>query len=237
MDDDLELLDDRFDDCFDDIVFEPNEWDMAMAIGIGVDLETDRDALDELADAMLVWLHGPELERLTDAAVERLWSEELQQLIHDGLVRLGEKDDWRTGVAAALAAFEREPRRAEVTREVVRHLAMQLGQEDTPIFFCLDCLNEAVSAAPRGARRGLAVRVAIVAARNAGGRDGTREQRRAVRGRLGRLGELARTSMPSLAAELRTLAAEPLPDRPEDDEVWSVAYAALHAKEVRPELN
>jgi hypothetical protein len=234
MDDEPRLLDDDF---LDDFVFEPSAWDMAMAIGVGVDPETDRDALDELADAMLVWQHGVELERLTDAAVERLWNDDLHRSIRDGLVRLGEKDDWRAGVDAALAAFEREPRAAEITREVVRYLALQLGQEDTPVFFCLDCLDDAVSAAPRGARRRIAARVAIVAARNAGGREGTHEQRRAVRDRLGRLGELGRTSMPSLAAELRALAAEPLPRRPEDDDVWSVAYAALHAEEVRPELN
>jgi len=237
MADDLELLDDCFDDRFDDFVFEPSAWDLAMAIGIGVDPETDRDVLDELADAMLVWLHGPELERLTDAAVDSLWNDELEHLIRAGLERVGENDEWQEAVAAALAAFERQPRTAEITREVVRYLALQLGQQDTPIFFCLDCLDEAVAAAPRRARRGIALRVGIVAARSAEGRDGTREQRRAVRSRLGRLGELGRTSMPSLAAELRSLAAEPLPDRPEDDEVWSVAYAALHAREVRPELN
>jgi hypothetical protein len=35
--------------------WDPTAWDLASAIGIGVDLEKHRAALDELADAMLVW--------------------------------------------------------------------------------------------------------------------------------------------------------------------------------------
>ena len=134
-DSDLDLL-------LDEFTFEPNAWDLAMGIGIGVDLETDRPALDELADAMLVWAKGAEFERLTDDAIERIWDDELAGMVRDGLVRLSAKKDWERAVVAALAEFDRDPRRSEVSREVVRHLAMQLGQTDHPPFFCLCCVED-----------------------------------------------------------------------------------------------
>ena len=80
---DLDLLD----DSFDDFVFEPNGWDMATDMSIRVDPETDREPLPELADAMLVWADEPVLERLTDEAIGRIWDDELQGMIHDGLQR------------------------------------------------------------------------------------------------------------------------------------------------------
>ena len=222
----------------DDFVFEPNGWDMANDIGILVDPETDREALDELADAMLVWADEPVLERLTAEALDRIWSAELQAMVREGLLRLGERAEWAVGVAAALAEFDCNPVGAEVSREVVRHLAMQLGQEDTPFFFCLDCLDDAISEASLEARRALAVRAAVVAVRNAGGRlDGSPAQRAAVRARLGRLGELGCDSLRALAAELRVIAAEPLPALPEDDDVWAVVYERLVADRVRADLN
>jgi hypothetical protein len=80
------------DRLLDDFVFEPNCWDLASAIGIGVDPERDPQALDELADAMRVWCEGPELERLTDEAVERVWDDELAGMVREGIVRLGTKE-------------------------------------------------------------------------------------------------------------------------------------------------
>ena len=230
---DLDLLD----DSFDDFVFEPNGWDMATDMWIRVDPETDREPLEELADAMLVWADEPVLERLTDEAIGRIWDDELQGMIHDGLQRLIVRDEWQAGVADALAEFDRDPRGAEVSREVVRHLAMQLGQNDLPLFFCLDCLDDAIAEAPGAEHRSLALRAAVVAARNVGGLDGSAAQRRVVRERLGRLGEFGRDSLRSLAAELRSIAAEPLPEFAEDDDVWEVVYARLIVEAVRPELN
>jgi hypothetical protein len=68
-------------------------------------------------------------------------------------------------------------------------------------------------------------------------RLGTVERRAAVRARLGRLGELGRNSMPTLASELRALAAEPLPARAEDDDVWEEVCTLLLADLARPDLN
>jgi hypothetical protein len=250
MDDaDLDLL-------LDDYVFEPNGWDFAVSIGIGIDPETDPPALDELADAMLVWAEGERLERLTDEAVERLWDAELEGRVREGIVQLTGCEGWEKGAAEALAEFDRDPPRSEVAREVVRHLAMQLGSAEHPLFFCVCCVEEALVRAEPAERRAHAVRVAIVATRNAGVppaelhaaladaarcppavRLGTVERRAAIRARLGRLGELATESMPELAVELKALAAERLPDRPEDDDVWQEACVHLLAEVGRPDLN
>jgi hypothetical protein len=240
----------------DDFAFEPNAWDFAISVGIGVDPETDRPALDELADAMLVWAQGPELERLTDEAVERVWDAELEGMVRDGIVRLSSQDGWEEGAASVLAEFDRDPPRSEVGREVVRHLAMQLGHADHPVFFCLCCIEEALVRAEPAERRAQAVRVAIVARRDAGvpaaevhealanaarcppaERLGSVARRAAVRTRLGRLGKLATESMPDLAVELKALAVEPLPERAEDDDVWQEACVHLLAEVGRPELN
>ena len=241
----------------DDFLFEPTAWDLASVIGLEPDADTDRLALDELADAMLMWADGPETDQLTDRAVEGLLSDELESLIRQGLERaaaLG--DDWATAAATALGELERSPSGAPVTRAVVQHLAMQLGGADHPVFFCLDCLDQAMSAAPPAERRALAVQVAILATRNAAVpeaelraalataalhppavRLATVARREAVRARLGRLGAFGRTSMPVLAAELTKIAAEPLPERAEEDDVWQEACAYLLREEVRPELN
>jgi hypothetical protein len=249
MDDtDLELL-------LDDDVFEPDAWDFAVSVGIGIDPETDPPALDELADAMLVWAKGPEFERLTDEAVERIWDAELEGMVRDGLVGLSGQGGWEEGAGKALAEFDRDPPRSEVAREVVRYLAMQLGGAEHP-FFCLCCIEETLGRVEPADRRAHAVRVAIVATRNAGvpageieealadaarcppaERLGTVERRAAIRTRLGRLGALATESMPDLAVELKALAAEPLPGRAEDDDVWEEACVHLLAEVGRPDLN
>src|SRR3954454_24838551 len=204
--DDLELLDDSVDD---DFVFEPNGWDLAVEIGLRLELEPDREALDELADAVLVWADEPVIERLTVAAFPRVWNEELEAAVREGLERLAARDEWRGAVAVALAQLDRDPPSAEVAREGVRHLAMQVGQVGTPFFFCLDCIDEVVKHAPPGDRRSVAIEAAVATVRNATGVEGTEAQRAAVRAQLGRLGELGRDSVRSLAAELRLIATEP----------------------------
>jgi hypothetical protein len=248
-DSDLDLL-------LDEFTFEPNAWDLAMGIGIGVDLETDRPALDELADAMLVWAKGARFERLTDDAIERIWDDELGGMVREGLVRLSAKGDWERAAGAALVEFDRDPRRSDVSREVVRHLAMQLGQTDHPPFFCLCCVEDGLSAAESESKREHALRVAIVAARSAKvpeselraalvgairrppvERLASVARRRAVRERLRRIGDLATESMPALAAELKAIAAEPLPERAVDDDVWQEACVHLLEEVGHPELN
>jgi hypothetical protein len=250
MDDtDLELLLD------DDYVFEPNAWDFAVSLGIRLDPETDPPALDGLVDAMLVWADGPELERLTDEALERIWDAELEGMVREGIVQLSGEDGWEQNAVAVLAEFDRDPPCSEVAREVVRYLAMQVGGADHP-FFCLCCIEEALGRAEPAERRAHAVRVATLASRNAGVpvveieealadaarcppavRLGTVERRAAIRTRLGRLGALATESMPDLAVALKALASERLPDRPEDDDVWQEACVHLLAAVGRPDLN
>jgi hypothetical protein len=236
--------------------WDPTAWDLASAIRLGVDLDKDRAALDELADAMLVWA-DTQADRLTPAAVARLWDDELEAEIRSGLERVAELgDDWARSAAAALAEFQRDPRAAAITQAVVQELAQEISSRDHPWFFCTGCLEEGLSHAPTESRRALARQVAIVARRNvdvpeaevaaalAGAvteppveRLGTRERRAAVRARLGRIGSLAAESMPILAAELRLIGDEQLSARAADDDVWAVVCEALLADAARPELN
>jgi hypothetical protein len=236
--------------------WDPTPWDLASAIRIGVDLEKDRAALDELADAMLVWA-DTQADRLTPAAVARLLDDELEAEIRSGLERVAELgDDWARSAAAALAEFQRDPRAAAITQAVVQELAQEISSRDHPWFFCTGCLEEGLSHAPAESRREMARQAAIVARRNADvpeaelaaalgravieppiDRLGTRERRAAVRARLGRIGSLAEQSMPVLAAELRLIGDEPLSPRAADDDVWAVVCEALLADVARPELN
>ncbi|MFL5928542.1 MAG: hypothetical protein ACJ77E_16545 [Gaiellaceae bacterium] len=254
--DDSDLLLGEFDDIDDELeefVFEPDAWDFAIEIGMTLDLEPDAAVLEDLSDAMLVWATGPELERLTDGAVEGIWDHELEALVREGIERVGTRDGWEAAAAAALVEFDRDPRASEVGREIVRYLASQVGGGGYGFVLCLDCLSCGIAAAPRPSRRGLAVRAAIVAARAAAVPDvelraavaeaafrapaarlATIARRKAVRDRLGYLGRLGARSMPALATELKAIAGEPLPDRAEDDDVWQVACTYLVEREARP---
>jgi hypothetical protein len=238
----------------DELTLEPTIWDLAVAIGLEPD-ESERPALEELGDAMLVHAAEDVLDVLTPPAVDGLWSSELEQSIRDGLGELVARDDeWTRPARQALASFQRDGPRAEITAEVVRRLAWHLSAGDLPPFHCLGCLEEAVAAAPRGRRRELALQVALIGLRDAafaaeevvealGRRDpsalATDERRRAVRRRLARLAHFAGGggSLPALAAELASLAEEPLPPNPKEDDVWqTIAITALNAA-AQPELN
>ncbi len=241
----------------DDFCFPPTAWDLAMAIGLQAE-EDDRTALGALTDAMLVWAEGPEVERLTDDAVERIWTVDLATGIRDGLLRVAahEEEDWRAAGRQALAEFDRSPQKSEVARAVVQQLAMQLSQNGHPPLFCACCIDEAVAAAPRAARRSLALQMATVArpdadisdaelrltvaeavSRPAVERLGTAERRAAVRARLGRIGRLGGRSIPALAAELQAIEREPLPNRPEEDDVWRAVCEELLVDAAEPEYN
>ena len=241
----------------DDVPFEPTAWDLAMSIRLGVEPESGRAALDELADAMLVCADDDESERLTDVAVERLWSDELGEDIRAGLARVAVRGpEWRRAVDDALTALANAPRAAPVTRAVVQDLAAQLSATDHPPFFCTCCIDEALQHVPADLRREFARGVAIVAVRNvnfsdeelrvaarlvpaddAVGRLATPDRRRAVRERLARIGRFARTSMPDLACELEAIGREPPPQRPEEDDVWRELCEFVLDRVRRPELN
>lgn len=233
-------------------------WGLAVSIGLGPDPEQDRPALDELADAMLVWTVEAELEPVTTAAVERIWDDELALEIRRGLEQLTSGRYGAEPAKEALAELDRAGPASAVARAVVQFVAQQLSHEDTPITFCMCDVDEAVRALPEGERRASAVQAAIVARRDAAVREqeateaarahpldraaavralATDERRAAVRLRLGRLSRLARTSMPELAAELSTLAGEAPPADPAEDDVWLEVARALLDSRTRPELN
>ncbi len=245
---DLEELDDDL----DEFVFAPEPWDVATELGLQP-AEWECEPLAELADAVLAWARGPEVDELIASAVEALWSTSLEAEIRDGLQRVARLgDEWRPAAAALAAEFERDPRAATITKEVVRAFAMEAGARSTPFLFCLCCIDDAVTAVDAGdadERRARACRAALAAVSDVGvslteieeaiaarapERIATDERRRAVRRRLGRLGHLGRRSMPALAAELRRLADEPLPPDPADDDVWEVVSDWLLASIARP---
>lgn len=247
----------EFDDLsFETTEFEPTEWDLAMSIGLRVDVESDREALDELADAMLVWAADSTLDPLTDEAMIRLWDDELEADIRTGLNRVGAIDaEWSAAASRAITDLDATRGRSQIAREVVRHLAMQLGNADQPLFACLCCIDDVLDTLEPGARRERARRAAILARRNAavpadelraaagqaGATDpvlllGTRERREAVRRRLARLGRLGSTSMPALSAELTEIGAEALPE-PAEDDVWRELCSWMLVDAARPDLN
>lgn len=212
----------------DDFVFIPSCWDMAVELGIHADPETDREPLAELVDAVLVSLEGAEVDRLLPTALAALWSDELEAMIRDGLEELATREGWEGVVTRELAEFDHDPVAAEVSREVVCHLAMELAQDDLPHpLFCLHCLEEEVAAAPPEHRERVALRSAVICARWT---DETLASREAARRRLGRIGAHARDDLPALGTELCRIAAEPAPLRVEDDDIWRAIRSTLLAE-------
>jgi hypothetical protein len=240
----------------DDLVFEPSCWDLAMTIELRADPMEHREVLDELADAMLVGAEGPEAERLVALAARSLWDEELARSIRDGLMRVRELGpEWLDPAEVALEELDLLGCRSEIAGEVTAHLALQLSQLDHPWTLCVHCIDEALARIPPGERRPCARQVAVVARRNVAVSDeearaalvagasqrpevrlATDERRRAIRERLVRVGRLGRGSLPHLSEELEAIGAEPVPERPEDDDVWQEVVACLLADVARPML-
>jgi hypothetical protein len=247
--DEEQLLEDE------DYAFEPTAFDLAMAIGIAADPEADRAALEELADALFVWAEDGVVEPLTTTAIERVWCADLASAIRDGLQRLVEKgDEWEVAASAALQALGVEGDRAEIARAVVQQLAIDLSHQEHPPFPCVCCIDESMTTADESSRRGIALEAVVFARRDAGLSDvdvrdalrqgepqiaglGTIERRRRVRERLGRLGRLGRDSIPQLSAELRAIAAEPVPEDAEADEIWKEVCTSLLVQRARPQWN
>jgi hypothetical protein len=233
-------------------------WGLAVAIGLMPDEEQDRPALDELADAMLVWADEEALDAVTTKAVEQVWGDELAGEIRAPLDLLTADDYWAADARRALEELDRVGPASAIARAVVQFVAQQLGNLDQGFSFCLCCLDELVQRLPASGRRAATVQAAVVAVRDVAVpedevRDALRqhpvdrgavvrvlatdERRRAARRRLGQLGRLAARSMPVLAVELAALAEEEPPKDAGDDPVWLTICKALLDEEVRPELN
>lgn len=233
-------------------------WGLAVTIGLMPDPEQDRPALDELADAMLVWAGEEVLDPITTEAVERIWDDELRCQIRDALEPLTRDGSSRVHARVALRELDELGPASGVARAVVQFVAQQLSHGDHPLTFCMCCLDETVAARPKDERRASAVGAAIVARRDAAVPEpevrraarrhpldrreavralATDERRAAVRLRLGRLARLARRSMPELAEELEAIAAETPPGDPAADDVWVVVAAALLDDWTKAELN
>ena len=233
-------------------------WGLAVAIGLMPDPEQDRPALDELSDAMLVWADEDELDAITTAAVARIWDDELRLEIRGPLQKLAAGGTWGREARRALAELDRTGPASSIARAVVQFVAQQLSAEHHGAPFCICCVGELVQRLPEQERRRAAVQASTVARADAAvsGDEvleavrrhradraaavralASDERRLAVRARLGRVGRLARASMPELAAELEALAREPLPPDPAGDPVWREVAEALLDEVAKPELN
>src|SRR4051794_38231233 len=105
-------------------------WGLAMQIELEIELAELRPAFDELADAVLVWLDGRELEQLTVRALDALWTPAVAAAIERRLLQLVHGvDDDETGLEAAraLGDLHARGRASEIAIAVAQHVAMQLG--------------------------------------------------------------------------------------------------------------
>ena len=82
-------------------------WGVAFAIGLMPDPSTDRLALDELADAMLVWAEEDVLDPITTEAIGRIWNDELRVRIRDGLEPLARDASFGRDARVALRELDR----------------------------------------------------------------------------------------------------------------------------------
>jgi len=235
-------------------------WPMAMSLPLDLDLDDFRPAFDELADAMLVWLDDPALERATDQALDAVWDDGLASEVRRALVELTATDTWcRREARLALEDFDRHGRRSEMARAAAQVMGMQLSHDDIPPLFCLCCVDEAIGAAPDAdERRMLAASVAIVARRDVRLREeellaalrqnaaqprrvavslATPARRSAMRARLERIGRLSSESLSELSRELQTMLASDPPDDPAEDQLWLRLCEAALADVAAPELN
>lgn len=212
----------------DDFVFIPSAWDVAVELRIRAVPETDREPLAELIDALLVSFEGRQIDRIATEAVTALWSDDLQRMIREGLEELANRDGWEDTVTCALAELDRHPTNAEVSREVICHMAMHLGHDDLPHpLFCLHCLEEEIAAAPPEHRARIALRTAAICASATNETPGSREE---ARRRLGRIGGYARGVLPALSVELCAIGAVPTPTLARDDDVWCAIRSTLLAE-------
>jgi hypothetical protein len=232
-------------------------WWLAMELDLDVDLGELRPAFDELADAMLVWVDDPELERITVPALEAIWTSALQSSIEAGLVELGEHSgSWRKEATRALADLRRRGRASEIAFAVAQTLALHLGNEDQPFGLCVCCLDEWIAAAPSERRRQLALECAPLLRRDAAVPEAelraamracavgavrreppeslarllaTDERLAAVRARAARIARLAASGESHFAAALNAILIEPPGRDPARDELWVATCNALVA--------
>jgi hypothetical protein len=219
--------------------------------------ESEAELLSPLVDAMLVWAEDDALACIATPIAEVMWDHELRQDLETALVESAEASPHvRKRLRKARKDLAAGPRRSLLARAFLTQAAYELAFDEQEPIHCLLCVEEMLAASPPSDRRALALRVARIARRAAAVPEAelraavatatfviergdaavalaTDERRRAVRAWLQRIAELGSTSVPTLAAQLRALVAEPFPPAA-DDELWHETVAGLISGLVEP---
>jgi hypothetical protein len=229
-----------------------------LAMDVGREWEDgDIELLAPLIDAAFVWADDETLARIATPIVELLWQNELREDLERALAESAqEAPHIRKVLHAAQADLAGGPRRSRFARAVVEQAAHELAFAELQPVHCILCVEERLWRTPPEERAAVALRVARCASRiadvpqeelraalvkgalgsedrNAAVAVATDARRETVREWLRRLAELGEKSVPTLAGELRTLAAVPLPPA-DDDVVWRETVAGLVEGLVEP---
>jgi len=128
--------------------------------------DADRQVLEPLVDAALVWVFPDQLAQIALPIVETLWEDELREDIERALDDASSQHDEVACLAAdAKADLAAGPRRSRLARAIVEQGAFELAGTDMLPMHCLLCLEEHAAAAPVAERTRLALRVAQLARR------------------------------------------------------------------------
>jgi hypothetical protein len=213
--------------------------------------DADRQVLEPLVDAALVWAFPDQLAQIALPIVETLWEDELREDIERALDDASSQHDEVACLAAdAKADLAAGPRRSRLARAIVEQGAFELAGTDMLPMHCLLCLEEHVAAAPVAERTRLALRVAQLARRvldvpstevsaalsvaavqrgDVAVALATDQRRSVVRQWLARLAELGAYSIPTVA-EVLAAAVTDVPVDAANDPVWREAVIGLTAE-------
>jgi hypothetical protein len=216
--------------------------------------------LDELADGVLAWTDGPQLEALIANAAAAVWDGDFERELREALDEMAaEEGRCRHRAERALEELEALHALSQIVRAVVHQVAVQHAYESLPLFFCLCCIEESLADTDAYTARARVCEIARVADREleipheeivaavrrvplrpelVPGLLATDERREAMRARLTRIARLGSRSLPRVSAELRhAVAASIAAADPAADELWVALCKALVDDAVVPEMN
>lgn len=191
-------------------------WDLALFAGL--EWEDDRAILAPLVDAHLLWVGEEQCDAIAAPIIEQLWADDLRGDIERALREYGKAP------AAAYADLERGPSESRLARAYVRQGAVDLSGEAMLPGRCLCCVEEMLGTLPAGEHEALVLGAAVTLVLQRQPEFGRAPRSEAelerARARIRSLAELARRSLPRLAAGL--LDVEPAA-------VWQAARAERQA--------
>ena len=233
--------------------------DLALELCMRWIFEVPREALDELADAVLAWTDEPELDDLLDRAVASAFSPALEQDLREALNELAQAvPSCEHHARRAVADLDASHAASELVRAFFVQCASEYAHDGLPVMFCLCCIEEGLKHLEPARGRIAACEVAQVAVRDVdlpedevaaalrafalnpgaiAGRLATDARREAMRRRIDRIAALSSRSLPLLSQELRRALEQSRLADPADDELWATLCHAVAAEVAAPELN